>query len=53
MANRRFLYLVDEVKAIFGVFIIRVWGDLAKMVGYPVGVLWRLRHPDVLSPDHP
>ena len=24
--------------------VIRVGGDLAKMVGYPVGVLWRWRH---------
>jgi glycosyltransferase involved in cell wall biosynthesis len=34
----------DRVKAIFWVPIIRVTGDIAKMVGYPVGVLWRLRH---------
>jgi len=24
--------------------VIRVVGDLAKMIGYPVGVVWRLRH---------
>lgn len=23
---------------------IRVWGDLAKLIGYPVGVRWRLTH---------
>lgn len=34
----------DKVKAILWVPIIRVTGDMAKMVGYPVGVLWRLRH---------
>lgn len=25
--------------------IIRLVGDLAKMIGYPVGILWRLRQP--------
>ncbi len=34
----------DKVKAILWVPIIRVTGDMAKMIGYPVGVLWRLRH---------
>jgi hypothetical protein len=24
--------------------VIRLTGDLAKMTGYPVGQLWRLRH---------
>jgi hypothetical protein len=24
--------------------IIRLTGDVAKMIGYPVGVWWRLRH---------
>ena len=24
--------------------LLRAWGDLAKMLGYPVGVLWRRRH---------
>jgi len=33
----------DKVKAILWAPIIRVTGDVAKMVGYPVGVLWRLR----------
>jgi len=33
----------DKVKAILWVPIIRVTGDVAKMVGYPVGVLWRMR----------
>jgi glycosyltransferase involved in cell wall biosynthesis len=33
----------DKVKAILWVPIIRVTGDIAKMVGYPVGVLWRLQ----------
>ena len=34
---------VDKVKAMLWVPIIRVTGDIAKMIGYPVGVLWRLR----------
>jgi glycosyltransferase involved in cell wall biosynthesis len=33
----------DRVKAILWVPVIRVWGDVAKMAGYPVGVLWRIR----------
>ncbi len=38
--------------AIFLVPIIRVVGDLAKMLGYPVGWYWRLRHapPDWRNP---
>jgi len=34
---------VDKVKAILWVPTIRVTGDVAKMIGYPVGVLWRMR----------
>jgi len=34
----------DKMKAILWVPVIRVWGDVAKMVGYPVGALWRMRH---------
>ena len=34
---------VDKVKAILWVPIIRVTGDVAKMMGYPVGILWRLQ----------
>jgi glycosyltransferase involved in cell wall biosynthesis len=32
------------IKALFLVPIIRIAGDLAKMFGYPVGVIWRLRN---------
>ncbi len=35
--------LAGKVKAILWVPIIRAVGDIAKMIGYPVGVLWRLR----------
>jgi hypothetical protein len=40
------LPLRDKIKAILWVPIIRLWGDLAKMTGYPVGLLWRARHAD-------
>jgi len=38
--------LIAKLKAIAWVPIIRVTGDVAKMVGYPVGVWWRLRKLD-------
>lgn len=34
----------DRFKALLWVPVIRVVGDVAKMLGYPVGVLWRRRH---------
>jgi len=37
---------LDKVKAILWVPIIRVVGDIAKMIGYPVGWLWRLKHKE-------
>ncbi|HKZ83197.1 MAG TPA: glycosyltransferase [Anaerolineae bacterium] len=33
----------DKLKAVALVPVIRVVGDVAKMIGYPVGVVWRLR----------
>ena len=33
----------DKLKAIALVPVIRVVGDVAKMIGYPVGVAWRIR----------
>jgi len=36
------LGLRDKLKAIFWIPIIRVTGDVAKMIGYPVGLKWRL-----------
>ncbi len=36
--------VVQRVQAVILVPVIRVVGDLAKMVGYPVGVVWRLRN---------
>jgi len=35
---------LQRVWAVLWVPVIRVTGDLAKMAGYPVGVLWRLQH---------
>ncbi len=35
---------VDRVKAALLVPVIRFTGDVAKMVGYPAGLLWRWRH---------
>jgi glycosyltransferase involved in cell wall biosynthesis len=40
----RDLPLPSALQAILAVPIIRLTGDLAKMLGYPVGLLWRLLH---------
>lgn len=34
----------DRLAAALWVPVIRVTGDIAKMIGYPVGVVWRWRH---------
>jgi glycosyltransferase involved in cell wall biosynthesis len=39
----------EKLKAALLVPVIRVTGDLAKMCGYPVGVVWRLRRRQVKS----
>ncbi|MFQ5812677.1 MAG: glycosyltransferase [Anaerolineae bacterium] len=39
----------DKIKAVLWVPIIRVTGDIAKMMGYPVGVLWRLRRRESIN----
>jgi glycosyltransferase involved in cell wall biosynthesis len=41
------LNLPQKLYALGLVPVIRVTGDLAKMIGYPVGVVWRLRHPQL------
>lgn len=33
----------DRLQAVLWVPVIRVTGDVAKMIGYPVGLLWRLK----------
>lgn len=35
---------IDRIKAILLVPVIRVVGDLSKMMGYPVGLWWRVRN---------
>jgi len=39
----RMLSPLDRLKALLLVPLIRITGDIAKMAGYPVGVLWRWR----------
>ncbi len=40
----------NKLKTIALVPVIRLVGDVAKMIGYPVGVAWRMRHgPDRFS----
>jgi hypothetical protein len=34
---------LEKLKAICWIPIIRITGDIAKMVGYPVGCMWRLK----------
>jgi glycosyltransferase involved in cell wall biosynthesis len=34
----------EQLQALLWAPVIRIGGDLAKMAGYPVGVLWRLKH---------
>lgn len=36
---------LDRLKAALWVPVIRVTGDVAKMMGYPAGLWWRWRHP--------
>ncbi|MBZ0301883.1 MAG: glycosyltransferase [Anaerolineae bacterium] len=45
----------DRLAAAALVPLIRVVGDAAKMIGYPAGWRWRLRHqpPDWRQPSHP
>jgi cellulose synthase/poly-beta-1,6-N-acetylglucosamine synthase-like glycosyltransferase len=41
--------LRDKLEAIALVPVIRVTGDFAKMTGYPIGVLWRLKKRGILE----
>jgi glycosyltransferase involved in cell wall biosynthesis len=38
------LTVPERLRALMWVPVIRVTGDLAKMAGYPVGLVWRWRH---------
>jgi glycosyltransferase involved in cell wall biosynthesis len=40
----RGMSFIDKLRALVWVPVIRVAGDLAKMIGYPVGVAWRVRN---------
>jgi glycosyltransferase involved in cell wall biosynthesis len=40
----RGISFADKLRASVWVPIIRVAGDIAKMIGYPVGVVWRMRN---------
>jgi glycosyltransferase involved in cell wall biosynthesis len=40
----RDLSCTEKLQALAYVPIIRITGDIAKMLGYPVGVRWRMRH---------
>jgi glycosyltransferase involved in cell wall biosynthesis len=40
------LNLFQKARAALWVPVIRITGDIAKMVGYPVGIWWRWRHRD-------
>ena len=40
----RGLSFIDKLGAVVWVPTIRVTGDIAKMIGYPVGVAWRMRN---------
>ncbi len=42
---------VDKLRALLWVPLIRVTGDVAKMVGYPVGVVWRLASRNGVDTD--
>jgi glycosyltransferase involved in cell wall biosynthesis len=47
------LSLAERALAIGWVPLIRLIGDVAKMLGYPVGWTWRLSHRAAIPPDHP
>jgi glycosyltransferase involved in cell wall biosynthesis len=43
------LSTIEWIEAALWVPVIRAVGDLAKMVGYPVGRWWRVRNPDKID----
>jgi hypothetical protein len=43
----------ERVEALAWVPAVRLIGDVAKMLGYPVGWWWRLRHASEIPPGHP
>ncbi len=47
----RGMSLIDKLCAVAWAPIIRVTGDIAKMIGYPVGVAWRMRNRTRIAAD--
>lgn len=47
----RGMTLVDKLRAAAWVPVIRVSGDIAKMIGYPVGVAWRAKNWTRIAAD--
>lgn len=45
--------LVDKLRAVIWVPIIRITGDIAKMLGYPVGIVWRVQTRWLQVSKHP
>jgi glycosyltransferase involved in cell wall biosynthesis len=43
----------ERAEALAWVPAVRLLGDVAKMLGYPVGWWWRLRHASEIPPGHP
>ena len=43
------LATADKFKALLWVPVVRIAGDVAKMIGYPVGVWWRRQQRDVTA----
>ena len=47
----RGMSLIDQLRAVAWAPVIRVTGDIAKMIGYPVGVAWRVRNRTRIAAD--
>lgn len=44
---------VEQARAVALVPLIRLVGDVAKMLGYPAGLVWRCRHRSDIPPSKP
>jgi hypothetical protein len=40
---------MEQIEATLWVPVIRAVGDVAKMMGYPVGWLWRIQHRNLIA----
>lgn len=52
IARRKKAFGSGALAAVFIVPVVVVTGDIAKMLGYPVGVQWRLRHRHRIAAAH-